>query len=154
MPCQKDDLPHFLTQIGRVSDAVKAEFDLIGTRMTWLVISQSFMFATFATAAANVALPNREFSTVLKYLVVMIPVLGVTFAILVGLAIGTAHSVAIEMKNQRDKLINELPENLRITLVPSRDKAHQNGNLPAAYVPWLLVAAWGGAILCLPMPPW
>lgn len=149
-----EELSHRLTQIGRVSDAVKAEFDLIGTRMTWLVISQSFMFATFATAVANVALPDRQFSTALKYLVCAIPILGATVAILVGLAIGAAHSVAIEMKNQRDDLIKQLPEYLQIKLISSRDKAHQNGNLPAALVPWLLTLAWGGAVLSLPLPPW
>lgn len=149
MPCPKEDIPHLLTQIGRLSDAVKAEFDLVGTRMTWLVISQSFMFATFATAVANASGKNQEFSASLKYLVGMIPILGVIVAVLVALAIRVAHKVASDMKNQRDNLIKYLPVNLQITLVSSSDKAHIIGNLSAAYLPWMFALAWGGALLSL-----
>lgn len=147
------DTGHLLTQIGRVSDAVKVEFDLIGTRMTWLVVSQSFMFATFATAAANAGSKAGPYLPVLKYLVIATPLLGVAVAAFVALAIKTAHAVAIDMKNQRDTLILQLPEALRIRLVSSRDHAHSRGNLPAKWVPWLLTAFWVGAIVSLPFPP-
>lgn len=149
-----DNTGHLLTQIGRVSDAVKAEFDLIGTRMTWLVVSQSFMFATFATAAANAGTRTGPYLPVLKYLVVATPLLGFAVAAFVALAIKTAHAVAIDMKDQRDALILQLPEALQIRLVSSRDYAHSRGNLPATWVPWFLAAFWVGAIVELPFPPW
>lgn len=152
MTYSDSELPHVLTQIARLSDAVKAEFDLIGTRMTWLVVSQSFMFATFTAAASNGG--HGNFATVLKYFVCMIPILGATVACLVGSSIVTAHSVAISMKEQRDKFICNLPAYLEIKLVSSRDKAHKYGNLPAKFVPWLFSVAWVGAIVFLPMPPW
>jgi hypothetical protein len=35
------DVPHALAQIARLGDTLKAEFDLIAARMSWLVISGS-----------------------------------------------------------------------------------------------------------------
>ena len=153
-PCTREDLPHVLIQIGRLSEALKAEFDLVGTRMTWLVTSQAFLFTAFATAASNVKDDQPLLLSALKFLVCAIPVVATAIAVLVALALHAAHSVAVRIKNDRDKLILTLPERLQIRLVSSRDKEHSRGNLPAVCIPWILASAWVGAVLSLPMPPW
>src|SRR5262245_13896751 len=40
---ETSDVPHVLSQIARLGEGLKAEFDLIAGRMTWLVISESFI---------------------------------------------------------------------------------------------------------------
>jgi hypothetical protein len=39
------DVPHVLSQIARLGEGLKAEFDLITGRMSWLVIAESFIFS-------------------------------------------------------------------------------------------------------------
>jgi hypothetical protein len=39
---ESGDIPNVLSQIARLGEALKAEFDLIAGRMSWLVIAQSF----------------------------------------------------------------------------------------------------------------
>lgn len=154
-PCKPDEISFVLTQIGRLCEAIKAEFDLIGVRMTWLVTSESFMFAAFATCIANLTTTKGLIlATALRYLAVALPVFGAIVAILVWIGIRAAHSVVIRIKKEREELMNTLPEHLRIELVHSRDSEHKDGNLPAAWIPWLIVVLWAGALLSLPMPPW
>jgi hypothetical protein len=47
------DVPHKLSQIPRLGEGIKAEFDLITGRMSWLVIAESFILSAFATAIAS-----------------------------------------------------------------------------------------------------
>jgi hypothetical protein len=47
------NVPHVQPHIARLGEGRKAEFDLIAGRMSWLVISESFLFSAFATAIAN-----------------------------------------------------------------------------------------------------
>ena len=50
---EPDDVAYVLSQIARLGEGLKAEFDLIAGRMSWLMISESFIFSAFATALAN-----------------------------------------------------------------------------------------------------
>jgi hypothetical protein len=45
---EASDIPHVLSQIARLGEGLKAEFDLITGRMSWLVIAESFIFSAFA----------------------------------------------------------------------------------------------------------
>jgi hypothetical protein len=47
------DIPHVLSQIARLGEMLKAEFDLIAGRMSWLVIADSFIFSAFATVTSS-----------------------------------------------------------------------------------------------------
>jgi hypothetical protein len=57
-----------LAQIARPHEGVKAEFDLIPGRMSWLVIAESFIFSAFAAAIANYR-PDHQLAVVLCYLI-------------------------------------------------------------------------------------
>lgn len=153
------ELPHALVQIGRLCDAVRTEFDLIGVRMTWLVTSQAFMFAAFATCVSNLKTGGQGsadliLSTTIRYLLVLLPILGMTVSAIVAVAIRAAHIAMIRLKKDRDDLIKKLPDYLYIELVSSRDPEHGKGNIPPTYIPWIICTAWAGAALSLPMPPW
>jgi hypothetical protein len=64
-PFDSVEVAHALTQIARLVEGVKAEFDLIAGRMSWLVISESFIFSAFATALASFRV-DHPFATVKK----------------------------------------------------------------------------------------
>lgn len=119
--------------------------------MTWLVISQSFMFSAFATAIATWS-QTSHYRDTLTYLVMSLPVLGVVVGALVALGLRAAHKMAAQIKNDRDQLIAMLPQKLHIRIVSSREYSHTMGNLPATYIPWALVLVWVGAMLSLPLP--
>jgi hypothetical protein len=48
-----DEIPNALAQIARLTEGVKAEFDLIAGRMSWLAIAESFIFGAFAAACGS-----------------------------------------------------------------------------------------------------
>ena len=147
-------VPHVLTQIERLSEAVKTEFDLVGTRMTWLVTSQSFLFVAFATSVSNLKSTEPILRVTLGTLVVLVPIMGAAFAVLVGIALRAAHKVCIRLKDDRDKLMSSLPIELRVRLVSSKDDEHSFGNLPANVIPWILVFVWGVLLASLCWAPW
>ena len=62
------DIPHVLSQIARLGEGLKAEFDLIAGRMSWLVIAESFIFSAFATATASYR-PDHPLAGMLRYLI-------------------------------------------------------------------------------------
>jgi hypothetical protein len=62
------DIPHVLSQIARLGEVLKAEFDLIAGRMSWLVIAESFIFSAFATATASYR-PDHPLAGMLRYLI-------------------------------------------------------------------------------------
>lgn len=64
---EQGDLPHVLSQIARLGEGLKAEFDLIAGRMSWLVIAESFIFSAFATATASYRADHPAIG-VLRYL--------------------------------------------------------------------------------------
>ncbi len=148
-----EDLPHLLVQIGYLSDALKAEFDLVGTRMTWLISSQAFLVAAFAASLVGIERTQAEYQAAVRALIYGIPCLAAFVCSLVALGIQAAHSVADRIKNQRDEFIGALPSHLRIELVSTRDKDHLFGNLPARIVPWTIAGAWLFIMKSLPWPP-
>ncbi len=136
------DYPCVLTQLGRLSAAVDKELDLVNYRMMWIVISESFIFSAFATAAVSYA-PGRLFlHALVGYLLALTPLLGIFLAAITMPAIGAAHSAVRRLKDQRDTLERGLPQHLRITLISWNDKENWNGNLPARFIPWAIIFIW------------
>lgn len=151
--CSIENVPLVLGQVSRLSDAIKAEFDLIAARMTWLLSSQAFLIAAFATSLAAADSPHPDYQFVVRYLIYGLPFFGTAVCVLVALAIAAAHKVASRLKDQRDDFLSSVPQILRIDLVSSRDPEHVVGNLPAKVVPWLFAALWAVPIILLPWPP-
>ena len=49
---EQGDIPHVLSQIARLGEGLKAEFDLIAGRMSWLIIAESFVFSAMGVQFA------------------------------------------------------------------------------------------------------
>lgn len=146
------EIGHLLTQIGKLSDAIRTEFDLVTARMGWLVTAEAFISAAFVAAATAFPLEKGAFLSLLTYLVFALPLLGIVLAFTVLIAIQAAHTAAERLKEDRDKIMQQLPEGLRIVLVASRDPEHLQGNLPARILPPTIIIFWIIALFSLPMP--
>ena len=140
-PLDPADIPLVLTQIARLADGVKSEFDLIGGRMTWLMISESFIFSAFVTAIASYRV-DHPLRHSLLYLIWVLPVIGMVLTVCVYAAILAAHRAIAILKSQRDHMIEKLPSLLRIDLISNSSRAQWWGNLPTYLIPPLLFLTW------------
>ena len=147
-PC---DVPHVLSQIARLGEGLKAEFDLIAGRMSWLVIAESFIFSAFATATASYR-ADHPLLGVLRYLAWVLPIVGMFLAACVYVAILAALSAVDSLKNQRDRMMAGLPGQLRIDLISARSPKQWWGNLPAHVIPPVLFLVWAGACVLALLP--
>jgi hypothetical protein len=141
---EPSDVPHVLAQIARLGEGLKAEFDLIAGRMSWLVIAESFIFSAFAAAAANYR-PDHPLIGVLRYLACVLPFVGMLLAACVYVAVLAALSAVDTLKNQRDRMMAGLPGQLRIDLISARSRQQWWGNLPAHVIPPALFLVWAVA---------
>jgi hypothetical protein len=138
------DVPHVLSQIARLGEGLKAEFDLIAGRMSWLVISESFIFSAFATATASYR-PDHPLVGVLRYLGWILPFIGMFLAASVYAAILAALSAIDSLKSQRDRMMAGLPSQLRIDLISAQSRRQWWGNLPAHVIRPVLFLVWAVA---------
>jgi hypothetical protein len=138
------DVPYVLAQIARLGEGIKAEFDLIAVRMTWLVISESFIFSAFATAIANYRADHPVIGG-LRFLLWVLPFVGMFLAVTVYVAILAALSAIDTLKGQRDRMMAGLPAQLRIDLISARSQQQWWGNVPAHVLPPVLFLVWAVA---------
>jgi len=145
---EPSDLPQALTQIARLAEGVKSEFDLISGRMSWLVIAESFIFSAF-TAAISSYRPDHKLAGELLYMIWTLPGVGMFLAVCVYVAILAAHSAISVLKSQRDEMIGCLPKRFVIDLISGRSRIQQWGNLPTHVLPPVLFLIWAGAFVFL-----
>jgi hypothetical protein len=98
------DIPHVLSQIARLREGLKAEFDLIAGRMSWLVIAESVIFSAFATATAYYRV-DHPLLVVLRYLAWVLAIVGLFLAACFYVAILAAPSAVDTLKNKRDRMM-------------------------------------------------
>ncbi|HEY7120893.1 MAG TPA: hypothetical protein VH475_30190 [Tepidisphaeraceae bacterium] len=147
LPCifEPADVPNALAQIARLGEVLKAEFDLVAARMSWLVIAESFIFSAFATAAAAYR-PDHPLARVLRYLAWVLPFVGMSLAACVYVAIFAGLSAVRTLKCQRDQMMAGLTPRLRIDLISVSNWQERWGNVPALVIPPLLFLIWAGAL--------
>ena len=138
------DFPYVLMQIARLGEGLKAEFDLIAVRMTWLMISESFIFSAFATAVANYRSDHPVIGG-LRFLAWVLPFVGMFLAVTVYVAILAAFSAVDTLKVQRDRMMVCLPVKLRIDLISARSRQQWWGNVPAHVLPPAFFLVWAVA---------
>jgi uncharacterized integral membrane protein len=143
-----DSTQHVLAQLARIDDAISKEFSLVSERMTWLVISESFIFAAFTSAVANYR-PEHKMALSLLFLVWILPLVGFLFALLVYPAILAAHVAAFKLKTLREELEVKLPQELQITLISSKNKEHFLGNIPPYAIPPIIILMWVVLVIVL-----
>ena len=143
---QTADIPHVLSQIARLGEGLKAEFDLIAGRMSWLVIAESFNLSAFATATASYR-PDHPLASVLRYLGWILPFVGMFMAACVYVAILAALSAVHILKDQRDRMMAGLPRHLQIDLISANSSQQRWGNLPTNTIPFVLLLVWAIALV-------
>ncbi len=135
-----DESALLLTQLTRIGAAIDKELTLINERMTWLVVSESFMFSAY-----TMALANHDKAIVLNTLVFLMPLVGLLLALLVYPGLLAAHFTAKWLKEERHQFELRLPEDLQVKLLaPTR--AHVLGSVPAFVIPVMLISVWGVVI--------
>ena len=139
------DVPYALAQLARLGEMLKAEFDLIAARMSWLAIAESFIFSAFATATASYR-PDHPAVGVLRYLASVLPFVGMFLAACVYVAILAALSAVGSLKRQRDRMMEGLPPQLRLDLISAHSRQEWWGNLPTFVIPPILFLTWAVAL--------
>jgi hypothetical protein len=140
-------------RLARFDSQIRIEYELIGHRMSWLMVSQSFLFAAFATAAHSIASQTSNGSGVVPLaqrillptcILWLVPILGAAAAICAPAAIFAAKSVILELKTKRDELEEEASRAYKYDIVgvPRSAIEHKLGNLTSLALPPLFFSAW------------
>lgn len=137
-----------LTQLTRIGIAIDKELSLMSERMSWLVISESFIFSAFTTAFAN-----HEKGVVLVAFACFMPIVGLLMALLVYPGLLAAHYTAKWLKEERHHYELKLPEELQVKLRAPK-LAHLLGSVPAFVIPVMLLLVWLVTIVVMVLVPW
>ncbi len=97
-----------IDRLNMIDAQLRHEDDLIGLRMSWLVISQSFLFGTFATLVGLRSVAGTAADAV-RLLLLLIPSVGVFVPVLVLVSVGAATYAMSQWRAERDRICN-LPE--------------------------------------------
>jgi len=97
-----------IDRLNMIDAQLRHEDDLIGLRMSWMVISQSFLFGTFATLVGLRSVAGRAAEAV-RLLLLLIPAVGVFLPVLVLVAVGAATYAMSQWRAEHDRICN-LPE--------------------------------------------
>jgi hypothetical protein len=90
-----------IDRLNMIDAQLRHEDDLIGLRMSWLVISQSFLFGTFATLVGLRSVVGKAAGAV-QLLLLLIPAVGVFLPVLVLVAVGAATYAMSQWHAERD----------------------------------------------------
>jgi hypothetical protein len=97
-----------VARLNMIAEEIRQEDNLIGQRMSWLVMSQSFLFGTFVTLLPQGAVVNVA-TGVVRLLHFLIPLVGVLLSLLVLVAMGAASYALAQWRAERDRIC-EMPE--------------------------------------------
>jgi len=97
-----------IARLNMIAAEMKHEDDLISQRMSWLVISQSFLFGTFATLVSLTGVTGPP-AVAVTFLLALIPLVGVFLPALVLLAMGAASYAISQWQAEHDR-IRAMPE--------------------------------------------
>lgn len=130
-PTSLDEVLRF--RLDRLDTEMRTAFDVLNQRITWLMISNSFLFAAF------IALDKS--TDIARYLRWLLPGLGVISAFLVGIAAVGKHRIIKEVKNFRIKA-EEQASQFGCERLEGKTWPHRIINLPSQFLPWLLLLLW------------
>ena len=136
-----------LSQLGRLDAAIEKEFTLVSDRMTWMSVSESFIFGAFVTAAVSYKPGTQQLGILIQTILFILPTLGLSIAFLAHQAIPAAHTAADRLKERREKIEDMFLGALRVELVSSKLHTHSLGNLPPKYLPPIIMLVWVALLL-------
>ena len=97
-----------IARLNKIDGQIRHEDDLIGQRMSWLVISQSFLFGTSVTLIEHRA-STGEATSGFRVLRILIPLVGLLLPVLVLVALGAANYAISQWCAERDRIC-DVPE--------------------------------------------
>ena len=131
-----------LGQLQRLDGAIEKEFTLIGDRMTWMVVSESFIFGAFVTAAVYYQPRRMALECLDISLLIVLPIVGFMIAAFAYWAIIAAHVASDRLKSTRKKLEEVCKDEVYVGLVSSDWATHPKGNVPSRYLPPMFMISW------------
>jgi len=133
-----------LGRLKRLDDQIRMEYDLMGQRMSWMVISQSFLFSAVALTANNSVDPSMR--KVLSLLRLLMPFVGILSCLFSMAAIFAARSVINRLKTLRNRLEDlfeqQNGDGFDRLGVRQTDWQHSFGNFPTSFLPLTLIGVW------------
>jgi hypothetical protein len=132
-------------RLNRLDAQIRVEYDTIGQRMVWLMISQSFLFSSFVTSTIAWETAESFHASVFQDLRWILAGIGLFSALMVWASILAAHDAIAWLLSIRDRV----EENAAATegidrlghLIPPFSTLM--GNMPPKLIPLMLTATWG-----------
>jgi hypothetical protein len=147
-------------RLQRFDNHIRFEFELIGHRMTWLMTSQSFLFAGYATMVSRLfplgtsgtpvsAAPGAQSGStaVVELLLWLIPFVGLVTALLAAVSVFAAKSVIRMFKEPRAKLEEKMKDyGYEQVGVPLSTWPHKLGGASSGFIPLFLLVVWASVL--------
>jgi len=92
-----------IAKLNMIAVQINHEDELIGVRVSWLVISQSFLFGTFASLVGLKGVAGHEAGAV-TLLLNLIPLVGIFLPVLVLVAVGAATYAIWQWRAEHDRI--------------------------------------------------
>ncbi len=129
-------------RLERIEKYIRMEYDLMGQRMSWMVISQSFLFSAVALTANSAVDPSMR--QIIELLRLLIPFIGILSCLLSSLAIVAARSVINRLKHLRNDLEDKFSSEYGLDKLGVRQTEwqHSFGNFPTSFLPFTLSCVW------------
>jgi hypothetical protein len=93
-----------IAKLNLIASKIAHEDNLVGQRVTWLVMSQSFLFGAFAALLASMSHGTAP-ARVADVLEIVIPLVGILLPFLVLLAVGAATGALARWRAERARIL-------------------------------------------------
>jgi hypothetical protein len=128
-----------------IRDEIQAEHSLISNRMSWFVMSQSFLMTAYAVSWG-------QGHTWPIFFHIMLPTLGATLSLIIGQSVSAALGSQSALLKLQAETLNNL-ENTALDIISiyrqttcegkkGGDDFHKKGSRPPRTLPWLFFLIW------------
>lgn len=135
-----------------LSAQIDREFELLGHRMNWLLMSSAFLFTATAIISGSNGTGIYD-EQVLAVLSKSLPIIGLVICFIAFISMQAALRVVKEWKVNRKTMEDQVKSNLNINFdltVPATTKGNDEGNIPY----WVLPLSIGGVWLLVVFYKW
>lgn len=142
-----EDIEKAFKSANLIETMISHELNLINHRMTWLTVSQSFLFTAFvALTTGNPTKPSRFYEICTATLKILIPSIGFFISLSVYIALWAAILVLDDLLLSRGKLYNGLNKSnflsVYVPVLHNKKHTHRWGSYPPKIVPLILILGW------------
>ncbi|VTS00551.1 unnamed protein product [Gemmata massiliana] len=112
-------------------EELRFEHQLLGSRMTYYMTSQSFLFTTAAIAR------SVQWNGVYWFSGVMVPVVGIAVSVVLLYSIYAAYERMAQWREQEKTFVGKHP-----LVMPYPEDKHRKSLMFTTLMPWLLIGVW------------